>query len=57
MPLLSGSCHCGAHWVVNLRCVDGLDLSARVIAHFDGEHWEAAARAFLSRRTVQSGPS
>ncbi len=45
------------HWVVNLRCVDGLDLSTRVIAHFDGQHWEAAARAFLSRRTVQPGPS
>ncbi|MCF7752041.1 GFA family protein [Bacillus subtilis subsp. subtilis] len=38
------------HWVINLRCVDGVDLSARVVHLFDGQHWEEAAEAFLQSR-------
>ena len=54
--------HCGIHpfarprinpgvWVVNLRCVDGIDLDSLPVKRFDGEHWEEAAKAFLARRT------
>ena len=32
-------------WVVNLRCLDGVDLAALPVHAFDGEHWEEAARA------------
>jgi hypothetical protein len=31
-------------WAVNVRCIDGLDLSALEIRKFDGENWEAAAQ-------------
>jgi hypothetical protein len=52
--------HCGVHpftrprldprrWVVNLRCVAGVDLAALPTATFDGQNWEAAAQAFLAR--------
>jgi hypothetical protein len=37
-------------WVVNLRCIDGLDLAALPVQPFDGEHWEEAARALLAAR-------
>lgn len=37
-------------WVVNVRCVDGVDLSALPLRKFDGEHWEEAARALLASR-------
>ena len=30
---------------INLRCVEGLDLDALEIAHFDGLHWEDAMRS------------
>lgn len=53
--------HCGIHpfarprldptlWVVNVRCIDGVDLSSLKVRLFDGEHWEDAARAFLESR-------
>lgn len=53
--------HCGVHpfarprlapehWVVNVRCIDGIDLSAIKVHLFDGEHWEEAARAFVQAR-------
>jgi hypothetical protein len=53
-------CHCGIHpfvrprlapdwWAVNVRCIDGLDLAALPVRHFDGEHWEEAARAFYAQ--------
>lgn len=53
--------HCGIHpfarprldsskWVVNVRCIDGVDLAALPVRHFDGEHWEAAAQAFFAGR-------
>ena len=49
--------HCGIHpfarprldptrWAVNVRCIDGVDLSALPVRLFDGEHWEDAAKAF-----------
>jgi len=57
--------HCGIHpfarprldpsrWVVNLRCIDGVDLAAIPVQAFDGANWETAARAFLehSRRSL-----
>ena len=50
--------YCGIHpfihpridpsaWAVNVRCIDGVDLSAIPILPFDGENWEAAAAAFM----------
>ena len=52
--------HCGIHpfirprldptrWAVNIRCLDGVDLSSIPVIPFDGEHWEEAAKAFLGR--------
>lgn len=51
--------HCGVHpfarpridpsrWVVNVRCIEGVDVSALPVRKFDGEHWEEAAKAFLA---------
>ncbi len=37
-------------WVVNLRCIDGLDVSALPVRHFDGQNWERAAEALLAAR-------
>ena len=37
-------------WVVNARCVDGIDVDALPRHRFDGEHWEAAAEALRARR-------
>ena len=53
--------HCGTHpltrprldptlWVVNVRCIDGIDLSTLEVRQFDGANWEAAARAVRERR-------
>jgi hypothetical protein len=36
-------------WAVNVRCIEGLDLSSLTIRRFDGEHWEEAAQALLGR--------
>ena len=52
--------HCGIHpfirprldptrWAVNVRCLDGVDLSALRVRPFDGANWEAAAEALLER--------
>lgn len=52
--------HCGIHpfsrprldpgrWAVNVRCVDGVDLSSLPVIPFDGKNWEATAKAFLAR--------
>lgn len=38
-------------WVVNLRCVDNIDLSVLKIHHFDGRNWELAAQQFMTART------
>jgi hypothetical protein len=37
-------------WVVNVRCVDGVDLTSLAIRSFDGEHWEEAAKALVAAR-------
>ena len=34
-------------WVVNVRCIDGVDLGALTVREFDGVHWEASAKALL----------
>jgi hypothetical protein len=36
-------------WAVNVRCIDGLELSTLAIRTFDGKHWEEAAQALLAR--------
>jgi hypothetical protein len=62
--------HCGIHpfvrprldpsrWAVNVRCIDGLDLSALEVRRFDGEHWEEAARQWREqwqRRQQHAAP-
>jgi hypothetical protein len=45
-----------AMWVVNLRCVEDVDLGALRRGHFDGEHWEEAAAALVQAR-AKRGPS
>ena len=53
--------HCGVHpfirpridpsaWAVNVRCIDGVDLSTIAVRPFDGANWEAAAKAYSERR-------
>ncbi|MGH8052564.1 MAG: GFA family protein [Stenotrophomonas sp.] len=37
-------------WVVNLRCVDGIDLTALPRQSFDGRNWEEAARQLMMAR-------
>jgi hypothetical protein len=32
---------------VNMRCLDGVDLTALQITRFDGQNWEAAMRAHV----------
>lgn len=39
-------------WVINLRCVAGIDLAALKIHRFDGQHWEQAAQAFVQARSM-----
>lgn len=52
--------HCGVHpfirpridpsrWAVNVRCLDGVDLSSIEVRPFDGANWEVAAKAYLER--------
>lgn len=56
--------HCGIHplsrprldprmWVVNVRCLDGVDVAALPVQRFDGVNWEASAKAFLERRPAR----
>ena len=40
-------------WVVNLRCVDDVDLSSLKVLPFDGQNWEQAAQAFV--KALRSG--
>jgi len=53
--------HCGIHpfirprldpsrWAVNVRCIDGVDLSSISVIPFDGVNWETAAKAFMGQR-------
>jgi hypothetical protein len=37
-----------SRWAVNVRCIDGVDLTALSVGQFDGENWEAAAQALRS---------
>ena len=37
-------------WVVNVRCLDGVDVSSLKIAPFDGQNWEQAAKRFMQDR-------
>lgn len=39
-------------WVVNLRCVEDVDLSGIKIRPFDGQNWEAAAQHFMQARAT-----
>jgi hypothetical protein len=39
-------------WVVNLRCIDGVDLSSLEIRPFDGQNWESAAQQFMQERAA-----
>ena len=54
--------HCGVHpfsrpridpsrWVVNMRCIDGADLTSVALRQFDGANWEQAAQQLLAQRT------
>lgn len=36
-------------WVVNVRCIEGVDASALPVRKFDGQNWEASAKALLER--------
>lgn len=53
--------HCGVHlfsrprldpsrWAVNVRCIDGADLSSLPVKHIDGANWEEAAQALYAQR-------
>ena len=52
--------HCGIHpfarprldptkWVVNVRCLEGVEPAKLPIHPFDGRNWDAAAKAFYER--------
>lgn len=43
------------HWVVNLRCVDDIDLDTLQIGRFDGQQWELAAREFIQAARRNAG--
>lgn len=36
-------------WLFNARCVDDIDLSSIRLVPFDGQNWEAAAKAYYER--------
>jgi hypothetical protein len=38
-----------SRWVVNVRCLEGIDVKSLPVRLFDGEHWEGAAKALLNR--------
>ena len=53
--------HCGIHpfghprldpnlWVVNVRCIDEVDLRELKVGTFDGANWEQAAADFMRTR-------
>jgi len=35
-------------WAFNVRCIDGVDPSSLAVRPFDGNDWEAAAKAFYA---------
>ena len=59
--------HCGIHpflrprldptrWAFNVRCIDGIDLSSLKVRPFDGQNWEATAKAY-NERAKKSPPA
>ena len=53
--------HCGIHpftrprldpsrWAFNVRCIKGVDVSSLKVRTFDGQNWEATARAYRDRK-------
>ena len=53
--------HCGVHpfsrprldpsaWAVNVRCIDGVDVSSLPLRRFDGANWEEAAKGLYAQR-------
>ncbi|HEY5798820.1 MAG TPA: GFA family protein [Burkholderiaceae bacterium] len=57
--------HCGVHplshprldpgnWVVNARCVDGVDATALPLRQFDGQNYEASMAAFVAARRARA---
>lgn len=41
-------------WVVNLRCVDDLDLSQLKVRQFDGRNWEQAVQQVAAARAAST---
>jgi hypothetical protein len=39
-----------SRWAVNIRCIDGVDLSSIPLRQFDGANWEQAAKALYAQR-------
>lgn len=39
-----------AAWVVNVRCLEGVDLGSLEVHPFDGQDWEEGARRFMESR-------
>lgn len=39
-----------ASWVVNVRCLDGVDIASLKVHAFDGRNWEQSAKLFLQSR-------
>jgi hypothetical protein len=57
--------HCGIHpfsrprvdpsiWVVNVRCIEAVDLEALPVRQFDGQNWEIAAQALYASRAQKA---
>ena len=38
-------------WVVNVRCLEGVDLSSLTVHAFDGQNWEQSARHFMQSQS------
>ena len=36
-------------WAFNVRCIDAIDLSSIKVRPFDGQNWEATAKAYHDR--------
>jgi hypothetical protein len=37
-------------WVVNVRCLEGVDISSLTTHAFDGQNWEQSAQRFMQSR-------
>jgi hypothetical protein len=40
-------------WVVNVRCIDAIELARLTVLPYDGRNWEAAAKALMEQRRSQ----